>query len=191
MQSRRRLPVLAVVLVAAFAGAGDAMADSASDAFVARINKVLGKTKPGDADSIRSGCSSLVDVAFDIDAMAPVVSAGVWPKFNGNQRSAYRAAIERRIAGDCRSRSGDIAGKTMAVAGERQGERGDRFIAVRATEGGGRQLIWRVRAGSGGLRAVDVTVDGKSLAVTMERDAKALLQKAGGDLQQFVKLMGG
>lgn len=191
MQSRRRLPALAVVLIATFGAVGEAAADSAGDAFVARINKVLATAKPGDGASTRSMCSNLADAAFDLGAMAPAVSAGAWPKFNGSQRAAYRAAIVRRIAGDCQSRSRDIAGKTMAVVGERQGEGGDRFIAVRAKDGGGRQLIWRVRAGSGGLRAVDVTVDGKSLAVTIGKDAKALLQKAGGDLQQFVKLMGG
>lgn len=191
MQSRRRLPALAAALIVTFACAGDAAADSASDAFVARINKVLATAKPGDSESSRSMCSNLADAAFDLGAMAPAASKGAWPKFNASQRAAFRAALERRIASDCRSRSRDIAGKTMAVVGERQGEGGDRFIAVRAKDGGGRQLIWRVHVGSSGLRAVDVTVDGKSLAITIEKDAKALLQKAGGDLQQFVKLMGG
>lgn len=191
MGQGRLFPAKATALLAAAVWAGGAWADAAGDEFVARVNAVLSKTEPGGAAGLRAACAALVDTAFDIGAIAPAVSAGTWPKLNGKQRAAYRAAVERRIARDCRSRSRDIAGKTMQAVGERSGDGGDRFIAVRDVNGGGRQLIWRVRAGAGRLRAVDVTVDGRSLAVTIEKDARALLQKAGGDLQQFVTLMGG
>lgn len=190
MKTGLRLPaIMTLAVLAAFSGT--ARADPASDAFVAKVNAVMGKISPGNAGELRSACAALVGSSFDVGAMAPTVSAGTWAKLNAKQRATLRVALERRIAGDCRARGRDIAGKTMEVVGERGGDSGDRLIAVRAADGRGRQLIWRLRAGSGGLRAVDVTVDGKSLAVTVEKDARVLLQKAGGDLQQFVKLMGG
>ena len=88
---------------------------------------------------------------------------------------------------DCVSRSRDFAGQAMELVGVRTGEGGDRFVAVK---GKGRTAIWQVR-GKSRLRAVDVSVSGRSLVVAAQKDAKRILQNSGGDLQALIDSVGG
>ena len=68
---------------------------------------------------------------------------------------------------------------------------GDRLIAVKQSKGRGRTIIWRVRKGSGGaLKAVDMTVDGRSLAASARSDAKAVLKKTDGNVMALLRSVG-
>jgi ABC-type transporter MlaC component len=52
-------------------------------------------------------------------------------------------------------------------------------------------VIWRVRQKSGGaLKAVDMTVDGRSLAGSARRDAKAILKKTNGNVIALLRSVG-
>jgi ABC-type transporter MlaC component len=177
----RLLICLAVAAVGNF-GVAKAASDPAVDDFVARVNATVGALKPGDTAGARAACTRLVEQAFDIDAMAPVTSAGAWQRMTAAQKKAYRSGLARRAARDCATRSRDFAGQTMQLVGVRTGEGGDRFIAVK---GKSRTAIWQVR-GSARLRAVDVSVAGRSLVVAAQKDAKRVLQNSGGDLQALI-----
>ena len=160
--------------------------DWAVDDFVGRVNATVGSLEPGDAAGARAACARLVDQAFDIDAMAPAASAGAWPRMSAAQKTAYRNGLAQRIASDCVPRSLDFAGQAMELVGVRQGEGGDRFVAVRAK---GKTVIWQVR-GSSRLRAIDVSANGRSLVIAAQRDAKAILKNSGGDLQALINSVG-
>jgi ABC-type transporter MlaC component len=177
-----RMLICLTVAAGGHLGVAEAASDGAVDDFVARVNATVGSLKPGDAAGARAACTRLVEQAFDIDAMAPVTSAGAWPRMNAAQKKAYRAGLARRAVRDCASRSRDFAGQTMQLVGVRTGEGGDRFIAVK---GKSRTAIWQVR-GAGRLRAVDVSVSGRSLVVAAQKDAKRVLQNSGGDLQALI-----
>ena len=126
------------------------------------------------AQAIRAACATLVGQAFDIDAMAPAIVAEAWDRMDAGQRAAYSRGLARRAAADCASHGSEIAGNAVEFVGVRDGEGGDRLIAVKQSKGRGRTVIWRVRQGSGGaLKAVDMTVDGRSLAASARSDAKA------------------
>ena len=43
----------------------------------------------------------------------------------------------------------------------------------------------------GGLKAVDMTVDGRSLATSARRDAKDVLKRTDGDLAALIRSVGG
>jgi ABC-type transporter MlaC component len=181
---------LAAVLLAAPSGAAEA--DGAVTTFVDRINAVVAPVKPGDRTAIRAACAALVEQAFDIDAMAPAVTEEAWRRMNGKQRAAYVRGLSDRAASDCAAHGSEIAGNTVELVGVREGESGDRLVAVRQSKGRNRTVIWRVRKGPGGmLKAVDMTVDGNSLAASARRDAKNVLKKTGGDVTALVRSVGG
>jgi ABC-type transporter MlaC component len=181
-------------IIAVLSLAGPAQSDAAVDEFVGRVNATIGSVKPNDASGARAACSRLVQQAFNLDAMAPVTSAGTWAKMNAAQKKSYREGLAERAADDCGDRRKEFAGQSMKLVGVREGKSGDLFVAVRAMKqgGNGRTLIWQVRADGGGrLRAIDLSVNGRSLALSAQRDAKAVLQKSGGDLQALIRSVGG
>jgi ABC-type transporter MlaC component len=184
-------------LLSAMIAAGCAMpahaveADGAVSAFVDRINATVGPVAAGDRKAIRAACATLVGQAFDIDAMAPDIVAEAWDRMDAGQRAAYSHGLARRAAADCASHGGEIAGKAVEIVGVRAGEGGDRLIAVKQSKGRGRTVIWRVRQKSGGaLKAVDMTVDGRSLAASARRDANAILKKTGGNVIALLRSVG-
>ncbi len=165
--------------------------DSAVTTFVNRINATVGPIKPGDRQAIRAACERLVSQAFDIDAMAPAITAEAWDRMDGGQRAAYSRGLARRAAADCASHGSEIAGNAVEFVGVRDAGDGDRLIAVKQSKGRGRTIIWRVRQGSGGaLKAVDMTVDGRSLAASARSDAKAVLKKTDGDVMALLRSVG-
>jgi ABC-type transporter MlaC component len=181
----------ALVLTPLALPASAAEAEGAVTAFVARINAVVGPVKPGDRAAIRAACATLVEQAFDIDAMAPAITEEAWTRMNGKLRAAYVRGLSDRAASDCAAHGSEIAGNTVELVGVREGESGDRLVAVRQSKGRNRTVIWRVRRGPGGtLKAVDMTVDGNSLAASARRDAKNVLKKTGGDLTALVRSVG-
>ncbi len=179
----RTLRLILVVLTAAVAsGAARASDNPAVDDFVGRINATIGSLKSGDTAGARAACRRLVEQAFDIDAMAPMTSAGAWQRMNKAQKAIYRDGVAGKAERDCASHSRDYAGQAMQLVGVRQGDGGDLFVAVK----GKRQtLIWQVRGGAR-LRAVDVSVNGRSLVIGAQRQAKAILQKSGDNLQALI-----
>jgi ABC-type transporter MlaC component len=186
-------PILAAIVVAAFAMPAAAI-DAAGDvqAFVQRINAVVAPVKAGDRQAIRAACATLVDQAFDIDAMAPAIADDAWKRMNADQRRAYKRGLARQAAADCASHGSEMAGNTVELIGVRDGESGDRLVAVRQSKGRGRTVVWRVHGGSNGaLKAVDMTVDGHSLAASARRDAKNVLEKTDGNVIALIRSVGG
>ena len=187
-----RLFIIASFLATFFLPAIAAEADSAVTAFVNRINATVSPIEPGDGASIRAACAKLVAQTFDFNAMAPAIADGAWSRMNGEQRSAYVQGLQRRAAADCASHGNEIAGNTVELVGVREGDGGDHLVAVRQSQGRGRTVIWQVRkTAAGSLRAVDMTVDGRSLAVSARRDASDVLNRTGGDVTALIRSVGG
>jgi ABC-type transporter MlaC component len=184
--------VLAAVVAMLASSAQAPAAESDVAAFVQRINKVIGSVEPGDRAAIRTACQTLVAQSFDIEAMAPSITDEAWQRMNADQRQAYAAGLARRAASDCVAHGREIAGNTVVLVGVRNGESGDLLIAVRQSGGNGRTVIWQVRSdGRGRLRAVDMTVDGRSLAASARRDARNVLEKSDGNVIALVRSVGG
>jgi ABC-type transporter MlaC component len=184
--------VLAVAAALAALPAHTLAAESDVAAFVQRINNAIAPVEPGDRAAIRAACQTLVAQSFDIDAMAPAITDEAWQRMNADQRKAYTSGLARRAASDCASHGGEIAGNTVELIGVRQGDSGDRLVAVRQTGGNGRTVIWQVRNDAqGALKAVDMTVDGRSLAASARRDAKRVLEQSGGNVLELIRSVGG
>ena len=186
-----RYSLLALAAGALAVPARAVAADAAVAAFVDRINATVGPVEPGDRKAIGAACATLVKQSFDIDAMAPAITGEAWARMDGGQRARYSRGLARRAAGDCASHGNEIAGNAVEIVGVRAGEGGDRLIAVKQSKGRGRTVIWRVHEGPGGaLKAVDMTVDGRSIAASARSDAKAVLKKTGGNVIALLRSVG-
>jgi ABC-type transporter MlaC component len=167
-------------------------ADAATLAFVDRINRTVESIDPGDRSAIRAGCASLVAATFDLETMAKSITGEAWSRMSAKHRAAYVDGLAKRAAGDCTRSGREIAGNLVELVGVRAAPDGDSNVAVRQSRGKQRTVIWRVRAGaSGELKAVDMTVDGRSLATIARRDAKAILDNSHGDVTELVRSVGG
>jgi ABC-type transporter MlaC component len=182
------------VLVAAMlcaCGAG-AAANPAVDAFVDRINATTGAASPGDKSGIRAACEALVTQAFDFDALAPAASYDSYKRMNQTQKAAYRGALVDSAVDDCAKRGRDVAGKKVGVIGIRDGKGGEFQLAVQAASGQGRVAIWKVKPdGSGKLRALDITVDGRSMVAFARNQARQILADTDGNLNALIRAVGG
>jgi ABC-type transporter MlaC component len=166
-------------------------ADGAVAAFVDRINATVAKAEPGDRKAIGAACATLVKQSFDIDAMAPTIAGEAWGRMDAGQRARYSRGLARRAAGDCASHGNEIAGNAVDLVGVRAGEGGDQLVAVKQSQGRGRTIIWQVHAGPGGaLKAVDMTVDGRSIAASARSDAKAVLKRTRGNVIALLQSVG-
>ncbi len=167
-------------------------ADPATLAFVDRINRTVEAINPGDRSAIRAGCASLIEQTFDLETMAKSITGEAWSRMSAKHRAAYVKGLAKRATGDCTRSGREIAGNLVELVGVRAAPDGDSNVAVRQSRGKQRTVIWRVRAAaSGELKAVDMTVDGRSLATVARRDAKAILESSHGDVTELVRSIGG
>lgn len=192
MGATETLKKLVIAASIALAGPVAHAADSATLAFVDRINQTVEAIDPADRSAIRAGCASLVQQTFDLESMAKSITGEAWSRMSAKHRAAYVDGLARRATGDCARSGREIAGNQVELVGVRAGPDGDSNVAVRQSRGKQRTVIWRVRAAAGGeLRAVDMTVDGRSLATLARRDAKAILDSSNGDVTALVRSVGG
>jgi len=124
--------------------------------------------------------------------MAHDIAGEAWTRMNAEQRASYVRGLGKRASSDCASHGSEVAGNTVELVGVRRGESGDRLVAVKQSKGRGRTVVWQVRAGGdGALKAVDMTVDGRSLAAAARRDAKNVLKKTDGNVLALIRSVGG
>ena len=111
------------------------------------------------------------------------IMAEAWGRMDAGQRAAYSRGLARRAAADCASHGSEIAGNAVEIVGVRDGERRRPADRGQAVEGQGPHGDLARAPGSGGaLKAVDMTVDGRSLAASARSDAKAILKKTDGNV---------
>jgi ABC-type transporter MlaC component len=167
-----------------------ASVDSAAEEFVAGVNRIISQYAAG--SDTEPFCASLINSSFDFETLARMTSAGTWDEMNAQQQTAYRAAFLRRAGKDCALLSSDPSGGPLTALGIRVGEEGDRLIATQSGQRGqGRIVVWRVRAdGDSNMRAVDVIVDGHSMAIAARDDAKAILSRSNGSVDELITSLG-
>jgi len=188
-ETLKKLLIAAGITVAASAAYA---ADPATLAFVDRINRTVEAINPSDRSAIRAGCASLIQQTFDLESMAKSITGEAWSRMSAKHRAAYVKGLAKRATGDCTRSGREIAGNEVELVGVRSAPDGDSNVAVRQSKGKQRTVIWRVRPAAGGeLKAVDMTVDGRSLATVARRDAKAILDSSDGDVTALVRSVGG
>jgi ABC-type transporter MlaC component len=186
-----RIFLLAVLCFPVAPRTAHAQADHAVAEFLGGVNQTMGQfSGRGGEDRTSAMCASLINSFFDFGALARVTSVGAWDKMNAQQRQAYRAAFLRRGRRDCVYSNSNLAGGRLTLVGTRAAEGGDLLVATEIRKEGQSRgmVVWRVRPdGNKKLHAVDVTLDGRSLAIQARNEAKIVLDRSAGDIDALIR----
>ena len=180
--SRRRVLRLAIALLA-LAWAGPLSAESAPDgagAFMAQLadQAIAALRSTGMTQDQRDAeFSRLLDQALDIEAIGRFVAGRHYQKMSPQQRTEYQRLFGMFVVKSFARRLGDYSGETFSVISSRPVDEQHVLVRSRIVRPSGPpiDLDWRVRAGPGAFRIVDVTVGGVSMSVTQQQDFAATL----------------
>ena len=143
--------------------------------------KVLADTRLSPAE--RQGeFRRLVQTNFDIDGMAKFAIGRYGKELTEGQWRTFRAVFEDFIVKVYSARIGEHGWDRFAVTGARPTDDGGNLVASETTTHGRppTQLIWRVHDTGHGLKIIDVTVEGISMAVTQRQEFASVIQNEIG-----------
>ena len=138
-------------------------------------------------DAAREICARSSASLMDLDAVVKVASEDIRDKMTPAQHSAYRDAAMSWIIRRCVRENRDNKGEEPQVMGVRQGESGDRLLALK-TEDPAHFVIWRLR-GEEKPRVVDVVMDGVSMAITLRDETSARLRQDDNDIDAMIRAL--
>jgi ABC-type transporter MlaC component len=153
-------------------------------AIIQHSSELAGQPDPAAAIICRRISTSMMD----IDAVVKVASARIWDRMTPSQRNAYREAAIHWTVRKCVEQNHDNKGETPQVVGLREGESGDRMLAMRS-EQPKHFVIWRLR-GARQLRVADVVMDGVSMTLLLRDETNSQLDQNNDDIDVMIKTVG-
>lgn len=125
---------------------------------------------------------TLFNDGFDIPAISRFVIGRTWRRTSDADKEAFITLFEDVIVYTWSRRFSEYTGQTIEVRGTtRDGNTGTLVDSVIVDEGG--QTIsaqWRLRMREGGLRIVDLIIEGVSMAITYRQDYTSVIRQQGG-----------
>jgi phospholipid transport system substrate-binding protein len=164
-----------------------AKADANSDAknFVAKmadraINQI-GKAQISE-DERANRVRALMTDSFDIPGVARFVTGRVGRAAEESQRKEFEQVFLDYQVYTWAKRFKDYGGQTLEVGAAQSGEGGVVAVDSKLLDPAGKpavEVTWQVRSDDKGYRAVDIVVEGVSMALTMQSDYRSVLQRDG------------
>ncbi|GEM_PF-4320341 len=180
--------VLAVFIVVPAMARADPPAADFVAGWEARVRAVHASLS-GDAALALGHCREFVAAMLDLDTMAHAAAAANWARMSAAQRAAYRNAFDDRIAEECVRRVGDYDGERFEIMGMRLTSDGERIViaSLGPPATSHRTIAWRLRpAAGGGLRAVDVIIEGRSQLAEARDDFARVLANNRDDIDASI-----
>jgi hypothetical protein len=180
---------IAIAALAAFGSSilGAALAQPSDVArYVARVENALrGLERSADR---HTRCAAFVDEALDVAAIGRSVVVALGDRLPARLHASFEAAVRVRLARECVRLAEDQQGANIEiVATPGQGRVTTRSILA---SGATRIVRWRLVAGGPwGLRASEVSGDGRSLVGTLRDEAEAALGTTGGDAEAMIRVL--
>ncbi len=172
----------------AFSNVRPAKADQLTDPKVKEIFNLINKSVTDLAGRSETEaaeiCGRVISSIMDLDAVVKAGSVRIWAQMTPAQRIAYSQAAQRWAVRNCVQRNKDDKGTPMEFAGLRRGEGGDKLLATRSEEPT-HLAIWRLR-GTSKLRAVDLLLDGVSMALQLRDETNTLLDQTNNDIDKAI-----
>jgi len=189
-----RLSAVAVAVLLAIAAGSPVRAgiEPAVGDFLHRVDRAVlslaGKTGAG----AQAACLNLVRSLLDLDTVARRAGGETWNRMTKAQRAKFVGAVGRRSARECVVQNRNNSGAPVAFVGLRSATGGDRLLATRVDQKNGayRIVVWRLKAGAAPLQAIDLLVDGRSTALTLRDEVKAILDRTNGDIDALIATLG-
>ncbi len=142
-------------------------------------------------ENVAARCRMLTDGAFDFDVMAHDAFADIWETLGPVQRQSLAAALDKRTVSNCVDRIGDYGGGPFTLLGVRTAEDGTKLATANVRAGGGDlHVTWSLRrTGDAGWKAVDLSVNGRSLSGDFRGEFDRLLMTKKGSIAATVDVI--
>jgi phospholipid transport system substrate-binding protein len=124
---------------------------------------------------------NLLRESFDLEFIGRFVLGKYWRSASAEQRDQYQAMFSEYVVRTYSARIGGYSGETLQIVSARPSGEKDAVVQTEITRPSGPPLSadWRVRAGDGRYRIIDVTIEGVSMAVNQRSEFAAVIQNAG------------
>ncbi len=192
---RISLRLLSLFAVLSAVSLSTARADDASDAR-AFIDNAAAHVR---ADASQAAAAAeqqkrftvVLDRDFDVPTIARFILGRYWATASEPARKDFVAAFRTFLAKSYAQRFFVYAGRPMSVQSARAGSDGVAVVRTDVQEADNRNVgvDWHVARVEGGLRIVDVVVEGVSLGQTQRDDFGAYLQNNNGDVAKLTALL--
>ncbi len=181
----RNVALAAVALVVALwspapvvAGPGD------TGAFVKQLgDDAIAVLTEADSDAERRGTRyrELLDRGFAIDTIARFVLGRHWRAATKTQRSEYLALFREFVLETYAARLENYTGQTFEIIKSRPLDKKDTMVntEIRSPDAPPIRVDYRVRERRGGLKVVDVVVEGVSLITTQRAEFASVISRKG------------
>ncbi len=106
------------------------------------------------------------------------------------QLQAYTDALTNNIIYTWTERFNNYAGETIKFDSSRKSEAGDFYVTSKIDIPNAEnnvEIIWRIADKKGGLKLVDLVVEGVSMLMSYRNEYTAILQQNGGDISALIK----
>ncbi|TAD89233.1 MAG: ABC transporter substrate-binding protein [Alphaproteobacteria bacterium] len=129
--------------------------------------------------------------AFDVQAIGRfVVGAPNWRQASEAQRREYLALFEAAMVKTYSQRFADYSGETIQVTGARAEDTTLALVQMSVhTQSGPARVDWRVLQTDGGLKVVDLIIEGASLANSQREEFTSVIQRGGGGLDPLIAVL--
>ncbi|MBM3569965.1 MAG: ABC transporter substrate-binding protein [Alphaproteobacteria bacterium] len=193
----RALCLLSILVLVPLAPApGQAATPEQGAAFVKdladRALEALGKFKNLSKADRETRFREVMHTGFDIPTIGRFVVGPTWRKASEAERARYLELFERYIVQTYAARLAEYDDEKIAVAAARADD-GDVVVASQILRKSGPpvKIDWRLReAKAGGLRVIDVVIEGISMAVSQRSEFASVIQQGGGEMAPLIKLLG-
>lgn len=190
--SRRRVGALALGagLSATVGLPAFAVSTKDAEAFVTTMIaelRALVQAGRGDAAGAASFLS-LLEARASIDAVGKFAVGRAWRDMSAAQQGAYKTAFRNYISRTYQRRFREYAGEDIVVTGSTDAGAKGVLVASSLVRSGGKPLVveWLVDDRSGKTLLSDIVFEGVSLAITLRETFGGMIEKRGGDLDQFI-----
>jgi phospholipid transport system substrate-binding protein len=144
--------------------------------------KVLGSPN-GTLDEREAHLRRLLSDNFDLQRIGRFVLGQAWNGASQEQRAEYLQLFSEYVLATYSRRLGGYSGEKFKIVKAEQAGKQDVVVFTEITRPSGPPLIcgWRVRDTGGGLKILDVMVDGLSMINTQRSEFAAVVQRQGVD----------
>ena len=136
----------------------------------------------------RQTCKDFVGSAMDINAIAEVVAGAMTTKPSEAQTVRLKAVLKSRFQHECEELRGDFGNRALHILGGRQ--KGGLWIVTTRTSssnGKDRTIVWKLKSGgSWGMRAEDMSVDGRGVIATLLAEINNRLPDGNGNIDEAI-----
>lgn len=186
-----RRAALALLSAAALAPAGArALTGPEAERFVQMIvDEMVSIVKGASARDTRvDRFLALIREKSAIEAIGRFAMGVNWRSMTDAQRKAYLDAFERYAARVYVNRIGDYDGQTVEVTGSQDvGQKGVLVRSVlKSPNAEDISLEWLVSDRQGPIQLTDLIAEGVSLSISQREEFAAMVDKRGGDIDQFI-----